>query len=33
MKTRMLYVVLSAAVVFASLGGKLAELLTWADGA
>jgi hypothetical protein len=33
MKTRLLFVVLSASVAFASWGGKLAELLTWNDGA
>ena len=33
MKTRLLFVVLSASVLFASWGGKLAELLTWSDGA
>ena len=33
MKTRLLFVVLSASVVFASWGGKLGQLLTWSDGA
>ena len=32
MNTRLLYVVLSASVVFASWGGRLADLLTWSDG-
>jgi|RhiMetdeSRZDD1v2_1073273.scaffolds.fasta_scaffold2626113_2 hypothetical protein len=32
MKTRMLYIVLSASVVFASWGGRLADLLSWSDG-
>ena len=32
MKTRLLYVVLSASVLFASWGGKLGSLLTWSDG-
>jgi hypothetical protein len=32
MKTRLLYVVLSASVVFASWGGRLADLLSWSDG-
>ena len=32
MKTRLLFIVLSASVVFASWGGQLAELLTWSDG-
>ena len=33
MKTRLLYVVLTASVTFASLGGKLSDwLLTWSDG-
>jgi len=32
MKTRLLFIVLSASVVFASWGGKLVELLTWSDG-
>jgi hypothetical protein len=32
MKTRLLYIVLSASVVFASWGGRLADLLSWADG-
>jgi hypothetical protein len=33
MKTRLLFVVLSASVLFASWGGRLADLLTWSDGA
>ena len=33
MKTRLLFIVLSASVVFASWGGRLADLLTWSDGA
>ncbi len=32
MKTRLLFIVLSASVVFASWGGRLADYLTWADG-
>jgi hypothetical protein len=32
MKTRLLFVVLSASVVFASWGGRLADLLSWSDG-
>jgi hypothetical protein len=28
----MLYIVLSASVVFASWGGRLADLLSWSDG-
>ena len=32
MKTRMLFIVLSASVVFASWGGRLADLLSWSDG-
>lgn len=32
MKTRLLYLILTASVLVASLGGKLAELLTWSDG-
>lgn len=32
MKTRLLYLVLAASVVFASWGGKLANILTWSDG-
>jgi hypothetical protein len=32
MKTRLLYIVLSASVVFASWGGRLADVLTWSDG-
>jgi hypothetical protein len=33
MKTRLLYVTLTASVLFASLGGKLSGwLLTWSDG-
>ncbi len=32
MKTRLLYFVLTASVLFASWGGKLANLLTWSDG-
>ncbi len=32
MKTRLLFVVLSASVVFASWGGQLADLLSWSDG-
>ena len=33
MKTRLLFIVLSASVVFASWGGRLANLLSWSDGA
>ena len=33
MKTRLLFIVLSASVVFASWGGRLADALTWSDGA
>jgi hypothetical protein len=33
MKTRLLFVVLSASVLFASWGGRIADLLTWSDGA
>jgi hypothetical protein len=33
MKTRLLFIVLSASVVFASWGGRLADSLTWSDGA
>jgi hypothetical protein len=33
MKTRLLFLVLSASVVFASWGGKLSQLASWADGA
>ena len=33
MKTRLLFVVLSASVLFASWGATLAELLSWSDGA
>jgi len=32
MKTRLLFIVLSASVVFASWGGRLANILTWSDG-
>jgi hypothetical protein len=33
MKTRLLCVILTASVTFASLGGKLSNwLLTWSDG-
>ena len=34
MKTRLLFIVLSASVVFASWGGLVADLLpfTWSDG-
>jgi len=32
MKTRLLFVVLSASVVFASWGGRLAGFLSWSDG-
>ncbi len=32
MKTRLLFIVLSASVVFASWGGLLADLLSWSDG-
>jgi hypothetical protein len=32
MKTRLLYFVLAASVLFASWGGKFANLLTWSDG-
>jgi len=32
MKTRLLFIVLSASVVFASWGGRLADLITWSDG-
>ena len=32
MKTRLLFVVLSASIVFASWGGKLASAVSWADG-
>jgi len=32
MKTRLLFIVLSASVVFASWGGELADILTWHDG-
>ena len=32
MKTRLLFVVRSASVLFASWGGRLADLLTWSDG-
>jgi hypothetical protein len=32
MKTRLLFMVLSASVVFASWGGRLADLLSWSDG-
>ncbi len=33
MKTRLLFIVLSVSVVFASWGGRLADLiLTWSDG-
>jgi hypothetical protein len=31
MKTRLLYVILTGSVLAASLGGKLAQLLTWSD--
>lgn len=32
MKTRLLFMVLTASVVFASWGGRLADLLSWSDG-
>jgi hypothetical protein len=32
MKTRLLFVVLSASVVFASWGGRMADLVSWEDG-
>jgi len=32
MKTRLLFIVLSASVVFASWGGALTDLLSWSDG-
>jgi hypothetical protein len=32
MKTRLLFVVLSASVLFASWGGRMADLVSWADG-
>lgn len=32
MKTRLLFIVLSASVVLASWGGGLADILTWHDG-
>jgi hypothetical protein len=32
MKTRLLYLILTASVLVASLGGKLSQLLTWTDG-
>jgi hypothetical protein len=32
MKTRLLFVVLSASVVFASWGGRMADLVSGADG-
>ncbi len=32
MKTRLLFIVLSASVVFASWGGQLSGLLSWHDG-
>ncbi len=32
MKTRLLYLILTASVLVASLGGKLGGLLTWSDG-
>jgi hypothetical protein len=32
MKTRLLFIVLSASVVFASWGGRIADLITWSDG-
>ena len=32
MKTRLLFTVLSASVVFASWGGRLADLISWSDG-
>ncbi len=32
MKTRLLFIVLSASVVFASWGGRLGDLLSWSDG-
>jgi hypothetical protein len=32
MKTRLLFIVLSASVVFASWGGRLSDVLTWSDG-
>jgi hypothetical protein len=33
MKTRLLFVVLTASVMVASWGGRIADLLTWSDGA
>jgi hypothetical protein len=32
MKTRLLFVALSASVLFASWGGAAARLFTWSDG-
>ena len=32
MKTRLLFIVFSASVVFASWGGRLADVLSWSDG-
>ena len=32
MKTRLLFVALSASVLFASFGGAAAGLFTWSDG-
>lgn len=32
MKTRLLYLILTASVLVASVGGKLGTLLTWSDG-
>jgi hypothetical protein len=32
MKTRLLYVILTASVLFASLGAELSWLDTWSDG-
>ena len=32
MKTRLLFIVLSASVAFASWGGQLADYLSWSDG-
>jgi hypothetical protein len=31
-KTRLLFIVLSASVLFASWGGKFASAFSWADG-
>jgi hypothetical protein len=32
MKTRLLFIVLSVSVAWASWGGKLADSFTWSDG-